>query len=171
MGVCIAWGQNWCITLCTLQYVLLWTLQQLSHHISLLPPAPHRWAQWGWAEVSANQGFWISARHKLALRTNSHQVPFLLGVFPVSYLGGNEPRELVWTHEALTICAVTSWSPGRGGSRCDWRWCANRLKFLHVRANIHANTLTLNKRWIRIKSTVCCEVKKWTDIFRRRRGN
>lgn len=40
-----------------LQYVLLWTLQQLSYHISLLPPAPHSWARWGWAEVSRNWVF------------------------------------------------------------------------------------------------------------------
>lgn len=30
----------------------------------------------------------------------------------------------------------------------------NRLKFLHVHANIHANTLTFNKKWILVKATV-----------------
>ena len=55
-------------------YILLWTLQRLSHPISPLLPAPAQVGFLGMSWTQQKLAFWISAHHKMALRTNSHQL-------------------------------------------------------------------------------------------------
>lgn len=97
-------------------HYVLWTLQRLSHPISLLPPAP---AQVGSLRMSWTQqklGFWLSAHHKMALCMNSHRVLSLLGL-------GNGPKE-----SSYEPARILPFLLGLGGQ--SLLWCSRSPQWL-----------------------------------------